>query len=150
MKILVINGPNLNLLGKRDESKYGKLSLTDIEAKLEREFPDAEFTFFQSNHEGEIIDKIQNTESNFDAIVINPGGFAHSSVAIRDALAEIKLFKIEVHLSNLSKRENFRQNLITASACDGYISGFKEESYSAAVNIIEKYLNVRRKKEIND
>ena len=143
MKILIISGPNLNLLGKRDESNYGKLSLTGIEAKLKGEFPGAEFTFFQSNHEGEIIDKIQNAENNFDAIVINPGGFAHSSVAIRDALAEVKLLKIEVHLSNLSKRENFRQNLITASACDGYISGFKEESYSAAVYLIEKYLKVK-------
>ena len=143
MKILVINGPNLNLLGKRDESKYGKLSLNDIEEKLNKEFPSAEFKFFQSNHEGEIIDKIQNSESDFNAIVINPGGYAHTSVAIRDALAEVKLFKIEVHLSNLSKRENFRQNLITASACDGYISGFKEEGYSAAVHLIEKYLNVK-------
>ncbi|MCH8326282.1 MAG: 3-dehydroquinate dehydratase [Bacteroidetes bacterium] len=143
MNILIINGPNLNLLGKRDVSKYGKLSLNDIEEKLKREFPSAGFTFFQSNHEGEIIDKIQNSESDFNAIVINPGGYAHTSVAIRDALAEVKLFKIEVHLSNLSKRENFRQNLITASACDGYISGFKEESYSAAVHLIEKYLNVK-------
>ena len=143
MKLLVINGPNLNLLGKRDENDYGKLSLKDIEEKLINEFPDSKFTFYQSNHEGEIIDKIQNSENEYQAIIINPGGFAHSSVAIRDALAEVKLFKIEVHLSNLSKRENFRQNLITASACDGYISGFKEESYSAAVHLIEKYLKVK-------
>lgn len=143
MKILVINGPNLNLLGKREQSLYGKLSLSDIETKLKKEFKGSSFVFFQSNHEGEIIDKIQNSKDNFDAIVINPGGFAHSSVAIRDALEEINLIKIEVHLSNLSKRENFRQNLITASACDGYISGFKEESYSAAVHLIEKYLNVK-------
>jgi len=143
MKILIINGPNLNLLGKRDESNYGKLSLTGIEEKLKEEFPNEDFSFFQSNHEGEIIDKIQNADNNFDAIVINPGGFAHSSVAIRDALAEVKLLKIEVHLSNLSKRENFRQNLITASACEGYISGFKEESYSAAIHLIGKYLKVK-------
>ena len=143
MKILVINGPNLNLLGKREQSIYGKLSLKDIEKKLKAEFKDSTFEFFQSNHEGEIIDKIQNAEDKFNAIVINPGGFAHSSVAIRDALVEIKLIKIEVHLSNLSKRENFRQKLITASACDGYISGFKEESYSAAVHLIEKYLKVK-------
>ena len=143
MKILIINGPNLNLLGKREQSIYGKLSLKDIEKKLINEFNDSSFEFFQSNNEGEIIDKIQKSEDNFNAIVINPGGFAHSSVAIRDALAEIKLIKIEVHLSNLSKRENFRQKLITASACDGYISGFKEESYSAAVHLIEKYLKVK-------
>ncbi|PIW69920.1 MAG: 3-dehydroquinate dehydratase [Ignavibacteriales bacterium CG12_big_fil_rev_8_21_14_0_65_30_8] len=145
MKILVINGPNLNLLGKREQSLYGKLSLKDIENKLNNEFKGSFFEFFQSNHEGEIIDKIQISKNKFDAIVINPGGFAHSSVAIRDALEEIDLIKIEVHLSNLSKRENFRQNLITASACDGYISGFKEESYSAAVHLIEKYLKVKEK-----
>ena len=143
MKILVINGPNLNLLGTRDEKNYGAFTLTDIEDKLSNQFPNANFSFFQSNHEGEIIDKIQSSENEFDAIIINPGGFAHSSVAIRDALAEIKLIKIEVHLSNLSKREDFRQKLITASACDGYISGFKEESYNAAVYLIEKFLKVK-------
>ncbi len=143
MKLLIINGPNLNLLGTRDEFEYGKFSLSDIEKKIINEFPGTDFSFFQSNHEGEIIDKIQNSEKEFDGIIINPGGFAHSSVAIRDALAEVKLIKIEVHLSNLSKREDFRQKLITASACDGYISGFKEESYSAAVHLIQKYLKVK-------
>ncbi len=143
MKILIINGPNLNLLGKRDESNYGKLTLSDIEEKVRNEFPDTEFNFFQSNHEGEIVDVIQNSENEFDALVINPGGFAHTSVAIRDSLAEVKIMKIEVHLSNLSKREDFRQTLITASACEGYISGFKAESYSAAVYLIQKYLKVK-------
>jgi len=143
MKILIINGPNLNLLGKRDTTQYGHLTLNDIEKKLISEFLDIKFFFFQSNHEGEIIDRIQKSENDFDAIIINPGGFAHSSVAIRDALAEVNILKIEVHLSNLSKRENFRQNLITASACDGYISGFKEESYTAAVHLIKKFLKVK-------
>ena len=133
MKILIINGPNLNLLGTRDKNQYGTLTLKDIENKLNDEFPEVEFGFFQSNHEGEIIDKIQNSEKKFDGIIINPGGYAHSSVAIRDALAECKLPKIEVHLSHLANREGFRQTLITATACDGYISGFKENGYSAAV-----------------
>lgn len=138
MKILVINGPNLNILGKRDKSHYGNYTLEDIEKLLIEEFPKNNFSFFQSNVEGEIINKIQEAEEKFDGIIINPGGYAHTSVAIRDALAEVKLPKIEVHLSHLVNRENFRQNLITASGCDGYISGFKEKGYSAAVFLLQK------------
>lgn len=138
MKILVINGPNLNNLGKRDKSHYGNLSLEGIEKLLNKEFPENEFSFYQSNSEGEIINKIQEAEEKFNGIIINPGGYAHTSVAIRDALAEVKLPKVEVHLSHLVNRENFRQNLITASGCDGYISGFKEKGYSAAVFLLQK------------
>ncbi len=137
MKILVINGPNLNMLGKRDVSQYGVLSLDKIKTDIRTEFPEIEFTFFQSNIEGEIVTQLQDYQ-NFDGLMINPGGYAHTSVAIRDALELVKLPKIEVHLSNLSIRENFRQNLITASASDGYISGFKELSYFAAVYLIKK------------
>ncbi len=136
MKILIINGPNLNLLGKRDKNQYGTLTLENIETKLNEEYPDDEFVFFQSNHEGEIIGKIQSAKNEFAGIIINPGGYAHTSVAIRDALAECKLPKIEVHLSHLANREGFRQTLITATACDGYISGFKENGYSAAVFLL--------------
>ena len=103
-----------------------------------KEFPKHKFNFFQSNIEGELIDQIQNSVEKFDALIINPGGYAHSSVAIRDALAEVRLIKIEVHLSHLAKREDFRQKLITATGCDGYISGFKEYSYLAGVYLIEK------------
>ena len=138
MTILVLNGPNLNLLGKRDNQHYGNLSLDKLEEILKKEFPKHQFTFYQSNIEGELIDQIQNSSEEFDAIIINPGGYAHSSVAIRDALAEVSLHKIEVHLSHLAKREDFRQNLITATGCDGYISGFKEYSYLAAIYLIEK------------
>lgn len=138
MKILVLNGPNLNLLGNRDKAQYGSLALGDIESLLKREYPGDYIEFYQSNLEGEIIDKIQNAKSYFDGIIINPGGYAHTSVAIRDALAECKLPKVEVHLSNLSTREDYRQVYITASACNGYLSGFKENGYLAAVYLVKK------------
>ena len=138
MKILVLNGPNLNLLGNRDKAQYGSLALGDIESLLKREYPGDYIEFYQSNLEGEIIDKIQNAKSYFDGIIINPGGYAHTSVAIRDALAECKLPKVEVHLSNLSTREDYRQVYITASACNGYLSGFKENGYLAAGYLVKK------------
>ena len=138
MRILILNGPNLNLLGNRDNQHYGDLSLDKLEEIIKKEFPKHQFTFLQSNMEGELIDQIQNSGKKFDALIINPGGYAHSSVAIRDALAVVSLPKIEVHLSHLAKREEFRQNLITATGCNGYISGFKEYSYFAAIYLIEK------------
>ena len=141
MKVIVINGPNLNLLGKRDKSHYGDLSLEKIEALLKKEFKDISFSFFQSNIEGEIIERVQEAAGEFDALLINPGGYAHTSVAIRDALAELKIPKIEVHLSHLAKRENFRQTLITATGCDGYLSGFKEFSYIGGVYLLIKIMN---------
>lgn len=137
MKILIVNGPNLNMLGQRDKAQYGVLSLDKIESDIKNEFPNEEIAFFQSNLEGEIVNKLQDIH-NFDGVIINPGGYAHSSVAIRDALELVKIPKIEVHLSNLSTRENFRQNLITASASDGYISGFKELSYFSAIYLLKK------------
>ncbi|MCX6150193.1 MAG: 3-dehydroquinate dehydratase [Ignavibacteriales bacterium] len=143
MKILVLNGPNLNLLGKRDNEQYGNFTLQDIEKLLIKEFSDEYFEFYQSNVEGELINKIQSAESYFDGVIINPGGYAHTSVAIRDALAECKLPKVEVHLSNLSTREQFRQVYITASACNGYLSGFKEQGYLAAVFLLKK-LSLKR------
>ncbi len=139
MKILIINGPNLNLLGERDETQYGNVTLSEIHDKLTEEFPGIDFEFFQSNLEGEIIEKIQNARnSGFVGLVINPGGYSHTSVAIRDALELVDLPKIEVHLSNLAKREEFRKNSLTATACTGYISGFKEFGYLAAVYLIRK------------
>src|ERR1035437_6476117 len=132
MRILIINGPNLNLLGTREHNNYGNFSLLALNKLIKDEFPNLDFEFFQSNLEGEIINKIQNN-NEFDAIIINPGGYAHTSVAIKDALEECKIIKIEVHLSHLAKREDFRQVLLTASSCHGYISGFKEKGYLAAV-----------------
>ena len=140
MKILVINGPNLNLLQQRNPEQYGTLSLDAIKNYLLREFPGYKFKFYQSNSEGEIINKVQDAVNNFDALIINPAGYAHTSVAIRDALELCKIPKVEVHLSNISGREDFRQRLITASVCDGYLSGFKEHGYFAAVKLIEKIL----------
>jgi 3-dehydroquinate dehydratase-2 len=139
MKILILNGPNLNKLAERNPKHYGEFSLEKINRALETEFPEHSFSFFQSNGEGQLIDKIQEAEKQgFEGIIINPGGYAHSSVALRDALELTKLPKIEVHLSNLSTRENFRQNLITATACNGYISGFKEHGYFAAVYLLSR------------
>jgi 3-dehydroquinate dehydratase-2 len=137
LKILIISGPNLNLLGKRDKNHYGDFSLEVLENKITSKFPQHNFTFYQSNIEGELIDQIQSSGNNYNALIINPGGYAHSSVAIRDALADSEIPKIEVHLSHLAKREEFRQNLITATGCDGYISGFKENGYFAAVYLLE-------------
>ncbi len=141
MKILILNGPNLNLLGTRDSNHYGYLSLKKIEEKIISEYPKIDFEFFQSNSEGDLITKIQNALNEYNGIIINPGGYAHTSVALRDSLAECKLPKVEVHLSHLVNRESFRQNLITASACDGYISGFKENGYLAAIYLILKMVN---------
>ncbi len=140
MKILIINGPNLNMLGARDKQHYGSISLKKIEQLIKKEFPKIKFHFFQSNIEGEIINIIQSSKKEFDGIVINPGGYAHTSVAIRDALTDSKIPKIEVHLSHLNKRENFRQNLITAGGCNGYISGFKENSYLAGIYLLNKII----------
>ena len=136
MRILVLNGPNLNNLGERDKSQYGNLTLEKIENLIKIEFPDTDFSFLQSNIEGELIEIIQKASTKFDGIIINPGGYAHTSVALKDALADCKLPKIEVHLSHLANRENFRQILLTATSCDGYISGFKEYSYIAASYLI--------------
>ena len=137
MKISVINGPNLNLLGKRDKNLYGQKSLEEIQEGLTSHFSDVDFDFFQSNVEGSIINKIQALNKNCDGMIINPGGYAHTSVAIKDALSELKIPRIEVHLSNLATREPYRQTLLTASVCDGYISGFKEKGYYAAVYLIK-------------
>ncbi|HEY6627099.1 MAG TPA: type II 3-dehydroquinate dehydratase [Ignavibacteriaceae bacterium] len=141
MKVLILNGPNLNLLDKRPDEHYGSLSLNDIEVKVIKEFPDHQFEFFHSNHEGELINKIQSASKSFDALIINPGGYSHSSVAIKDALEICSIPKIEVHLSNLASRETFRHNMLTASSCNGYISGFREKSYLAAIYLLEKIIS---------
>lgn len=141
MKILIINGPNLNFLGKRDKKIYGSLTLKQIERIILKEFPKDKFEFYQSNLEGELVTKIQSASKNFDGIIINPGGYAHTSVAIHDALELCSIPKIEVHLSHLAKREDFRQNLLTARKTNGYISAFNEKSYLAGVYLLKKLLN---------
>ncbi|MCF8435375.1 MAG: type II 3-dehydroquinate dehydratase [Ignavibacteriales bacterium] len=143
MNILIINGPNLNLLGKRDKNQYGDLTLEKINHIIETTFVEIHFGFFQSNIEGEIIDRIQTSPQQYDAIVINPAGYSHTSVAIRDALEIIKIPKIEVHLSNIYSRESFREKSITGSVCDGVITGLRETSYLAAIYSI-KTLVIRK------
>lgn len=140
MKIAVINGANLNLLGERDPVKYGNIDLDSINKKLKLAYPEVEFLFFQSNVEGEIVNFIQGLRNTGHHIVINPGGYAHTSVVIRDALELVKGVKVEVHLSHLANREDFRQKLVTATACDGYISGFRETGYKAAVFLVQELL----------
>jgi len=140
MKILVINGSNLNLLGERDKNYYGAKSLDEIKQIMNDEFPGNSIQFFQSNIEGEIINEIQGAARNFDGIIINPGGYAHTSVSIKDALEVCSLPKVEVHLSNIAGREDFRKISLTASGCDGYISGFKEYSYLSALYILNKLI----------
>lgn len=140
MKILIINGPNLNKLKLRDKSLYSQLDLDEINILIKKEFKDDQFDFFQSNLEGEIINAIQSADEKYDGLIINPGGYSHTSVAIRDALEICKITKIEVHLSHLAKRENFRQVLITAQGVDGYISGFNELGYLSAVFILKMKL----------
>ena len=130
-KILVINGPNLNLLGEREPEIYGKMSLTEINKKL-KEFAQkkgADIEFYQSNFEGEIVEKIQKTRGNFDGIIINPAALSHTSFSILDALKAVDIPIIEVHLSNIFSREEFRKNTVTASGCSGIVSGFGWRSY---------------------
>ena len=131
-KILVIHGPNLNLLGKREEDIYGATSLAEINAVLGKDAAEGGFAadFFQSNHEGEIVDTIGNAPANgVDAILINPAAYTHTSVAIRDAIAAVKIPTVEVHLSNIYAREDFRHTSLSAPVCRGQISGFGVDSY---------------------
>ncbi|MBF0388338.1 MAG: type II 3-dehydroquinate dehydratase [Candidatus Omnitrophica bacterium] len=131
-KILIIHGPNLNLLGNRETSIYGTVSLDDINAKLEAlaRLSGVELAFFQSNHEGDIVDIIgRSAKDGFSAIVINPAAYTHTSIAIRDAVSAVNVPVVEVHLSNIYKREEFRHQSLVAPACIGQISGFGVQSY---------------------
>ncbi|KFC19736.1 type II 3-dehydroquinate dehydratase [Chryseobacterium sp. FH1] len=131
MKILIINGPNLNLLGTREPEIYGSVSMEDYLSDLKNEFGSDDLFYYQSNIEGELINRLQ--EDNFDAVVINPGAFTHYSYAISDCLKNIKLPKIEVHISNIYKREEFRKKSVTAESCDAVISGFGMKGYRLAI-----------------
>lgn len=140
MKILVINGPNLNILSKRDEAKYSSLSIEQIIELLKSEFNHIEFSSYQSNVEGELVNVIQSADTKYDGMIINPGGYSHTSIAILDALELCKIPKVEVHLSHLANREDYRQILLTAKNTNGYISGFKENSYLAAAFLLKKII----------
>jgi 3-dehydroquinate dehydratase-2 len=137
-KIAIINGPNLDRLGKREPEIYGKVTLAGLEQALRAEFAEAaELTFFQSNHEGELIDRIAGfADAKFAGLVLNAGAFTHTSVALRDALLGAHLPTVEVHISNIYKREEFRHTSLTAPACTALISGLGLEGYHAAVRFL--------------
>lgn len=143
MKILIINGVNMNMLGVREPEKYGSMTLKDLEKELYA------FSFelgidietFQSNFEGEIVEKIQQAKDNFNGIVINAAAYTHTSVAIRDALAAVDIPTVEVHMTNIHAREDFRHKSLIAPICKGQISGFGTESYKLALRALIYLLN---------
>lgn len=139
MNILIINGPNLNLLGTRDPDVYGKQTLEDILSELQGKYTDHTFRFYQSNVEGELINHIQDAMNNgTEALIINPGGYSHTSVALRDALDAVTIPKVEVHLSNIHGREEFRDHSITGAVMNGIITGFGKHSYALGVEAVER------------
>lgn len=136
MKLLILNGPNLNRLGKREPDIYGAETLEDVERKLEAAATEhgVELAFFQSNVEGALIDKIHEAEEvGLDGIVFNPGAFTHYSIALRDAIASIQVPVIEIHISNIHSREPFRQTSVIAPVCVGQLSGFGTDGYALAI-----------------
>ncbi|MBL6872292.1 MAG: type II 3-dehydroquinate dehydratase [Flavobacteriales bacterium] len=137
-KILIINGPNLNLLGKREPDTYGDKSFDDYMKELVVGFPELELSTYQSNVEGEIINKLQEKGFSYAGIVLNAGGYTHTSVAIADAVAAIKTKVIEVHISNVYAREEYRHHSLMAKNCVGVIVGFGLDSYKMAINAFLK------------
>jgi len=135
MKILVIHGPNLNLLGKREPDIYGSFTLEDIHQRLSALASElgVEVSFFQSNHEGELVEKIQNAMGRYQAIVINPGAYTHTSIALRDAISGAGIPTIETHISNIYKREDFRKHSYISAVAAGLITGFGPDSYLLAL-----------------
>jgi 3-dehydroquinate dehydratase-2 len=138
LKILILNGPNLNLLGKREPEIYGSTSFEDYFETLKTKFHDLDLHYFQSNIEGEIIDKIHETGFDFDAILINAGGYTHTSVAISDAIAGVTTPVLEVHISNIYKREEFRHKSIISKECVGMISGLGLKGYELGIQYFLK------------
>lgn len=136
MKIQIINGPNLNLLGVREKSIYGNTDFETYLHDLRERFPDIEIGYYQSNVEGEIINKLHEVGFDHDGIVLNAGAYTHTSIAIADAIAAIKSPVIEVHISNVYKREEFRHNSMLAANCKGVIAGFGMDSYRLAIEHI--------------
>ncbi|MDD2304687.1 MAG: type II 3-dehydroquinate dehydratase [Prolixibacteraceae bacterium] len=138
MKILLINGPNLNLLGIREQSIYGNKSFENYFQTLQNEYPDIEMEYYQSNIEGELINKIHERGFTFDGIIINAGAYTHTSVAIRDAISGVKSPVVEVHISNILTRENFRHESLIGPVCVGSIMGFGLDSYRLGIEAIKK------------
>jgi 3-dehydroquinate dehydratase-2 len=134
--ILVLHGPNLNLLGTREPEMYGRTTLAEIDAMVAEAAKPRDVVSFQSNHEGELIDKLQ--EEPWDGVLLNPGGFTHTSVALRDAISSIAAPVIEVHLSNIYAREEFRQRSLVSGVCMGVVSGFGAQSYLLGLQALLK------------
>ena len=145
-KFLVVHGPNLQLLGEREVSVYGKVTLAAINAALEKEAAvlGAALEIFQSNHEGAMVDRIGSARGQFAGILINPAAYTHTSVAIRDALAASGLPAVEVHLSHIYKREDFRQHSMTAPACVAQVTGFGKDSYLLGLRGLVAYASQRK------
>lgn len=141
MKLLILNGPNLNLLGKRETDVYGSMSFEDAFKQLKQLFSTIQLDYFQSNIEGEIISKIQSADGFYDGVIINPGGYSHTSVAIADAIKAVEVPIIEVHISNLFARESFRHISLTGAACTGCITGFGLKGYQMAVQAFVDGIN---------
>ena len=138
MKIQIINGPNLNLLGKRETSIYGNQSFDEFLVVLKKRFPSIEILYYQSNVEGEIINKIHEVGFSFDGIIINAGAYTHTSVAIHDAIGGIKTPVVEVHISNVYGREEYRHKSLITSKCVGMLTGFGMEGYAMALNYFKE------------
>lgn len=136
MKILILNGPNLNLLGKREPEIYGTVSFEEYLPKLKEAFPQHEITYLQSNHEGALIDWLQEADNQYDGVVMNPGGYAHTSIALADCIRAISIPVVEVHISDTSKREPYRQQSFTAEACVKCIVGHGLNGYDEAIESI--------------
>jgi len=145
MNIEIINGPNLNLLGRREPEKYGHSSFEDWLFVLKSRFPDIIFSYFQSNIEGEIINEIQKSGFSSDGIILNAGGYTHTSVSIGDAIAAVTTPVIEVHITNISAREEFRHNSLIGKNCAGSISGFGLDSYRLAVEALIEIKKSKKK-----
>lgn len=142
MRIMIINGPNLNMLGKRDPTYYGSLTLDDIHHLVATSFDHFVFSYFQSNHEGALIEQLHELvhQPAIEGLICNFGGLTHTSVALRDALEMVQVPKVEVHLSNIHARESFRHTSLTAGVCLGQISGFGAYGYVLAVQAIVNHL----------
>ena len=133
MKLQIINGPNLNLLGKREPEVYGNVSFETYFEDLKKMFPDVELHYFQSNNEGELLNKIHEVGFSFDGIIINPGAYTHTSVALRDAIAGVNTEAVEVHISNTHKREEFRHHSYVSGVAKGVIMGFGLKGYEMGI-----------------
>lgn len=136
MKIIIINGPNLNLLGTREPDIYGHTTMEDYIQSLRKQHPRVDIDYYQSNHEGSLIDKLQEVGFSYDGIVLNAGAYTHTSVALLDCIRSLKTPVVEVHISNVHAREDFRNHSMISPACLGVIAGFGMDSYSLAVEAL--------------